>query len=242
MEIRVVDALRVQRELLDLPRSMERFDAYVATMIGEDDQVELPLQLFNPMAKEQVAELLDGLIAFGAEDIARDAAAEAAGRIAGPGELSVVALVVDDAEGGWTNRYITDFEMRFGRFSGAPRWAMVPVWSSEEPSPDGFRGSVLRAVARTVHINRAGHATTLRQMLFQEGSCAALAGVPERTLDRDDTAYTLDVIGPHLDSDERPTQMACLYGDEAAREVGYEPLGLSPWAGLAVAPSFASAP
>ena len=39
----------------------------------------------------------------------------------------------------------------------------------------------------------------------------------------------------HLDSVHYPTCIAALLGDEAARTLGYQPLGLSPYAGIAVA-------
>jgi hypothetical protein len=45
----------------------------------------------------------------------------------------------------------------------------------------------------------------------------------------------LEVIQPHLDLEHYPTQFACLFGDEAAKAVGYPPLGLSARAGFAVA-------
>jgi hypothetical protein len=241
MRIHVVDALKAQRDLLEVPRGMERFDAYVRTMIGPDNAIELPLFLFNPMAREHVAAVLDDLIAFAAESIARDAATDATERLDGDGEIAVIALVIDDARGGWTNRYITDFEVRFTGFSGAPAWAQAVVWSSEGSDPDRFRRAVLSTIARSAHIAEHGYPTTLREMLVQEGRAAAFARGSERELPPDDLAYTLEIIEPHLDTNERPTQMACLYGDEAAREVGYEPLGLSSWAGLAAAASFVGA-
>jgi hypothetical protein len=238
MDIHVVEALEAQRDLLGMPRGMERFDAYVKTMIGPDNEVVLPLFLFNPMAREHVAAVLDTMLGFDAEAIARDAAAEASRRLDGGGTMDVIAIVLDD-HGGWTNRYITDFEVRFTAFSGAPAWAQAVVWSSESTDPERFRATVLRTVARSAHIASHGQATTLREMLTQEGAAARFAGAGERELAPDDVAYTLEIITPHLDSTQRPTQMACLYGDTAAREVGYEPLGLSPWAGIAASMSFA---
>jgi hypothetical protein len=43
------------------------------------------------------------------------------------------------------------------------------------------------------------------------------------------------VIAPHLQSTHQPTVIACLYGDEAAKELGYPPLGLSKNAGFQIA-------
>jgi len=44
-----------------------------------------------------------------------------------------------------------------------------------------------------------------------------------------------DIVRPYLDLDEVGVFVAALFGDAAARELGYEPLGLPPRAGLALA-------
>jgi len=72
-------------------------------------------------------------------------------------------------------------------------------------------------------------------MMRQEGLALAFAGATEPALDPDDLHYTREVIQPYLDSQHFPTIFACLYGDEAAKSVGYEPLGLSTKAGYALA-------
>ncbi|MCB0062226.1 MAG: hypothetical protein KDE19_08930 [Caldilineaceae bacterium] len=43
------------------------------------------------------------------------------------------------------------------------------------------------------------------------------------------------LLAPYLDSEHYPTCMAAIFGDEAARTLGYSPLGLSNYAGIAVA-------
>lgn len=57
------------------------------------------------------------------------------------------------------------------------------------------------------------------------------------SLEPADLAYTREVLAPLMGASDRPTVMACLYGDEAARAVGYPPQGLSDWAGFALVPS-----
>jgi hypothetical protein len=42
-------------------------------------------------------------------------------------------------------------------------------------------------------------------------------------------------VEPRRESVDTPVILACLYGDAAAREVGYPPLGLSPNAGFNLA-------
>ncbi len=63
----------------------------------------------------------------------------------------------------------------------------------------------------------------------------ALAGCTGPVLDADDIAYTRAVLDPCLDADDMRTAIECLFGDAAARTLGFTPRGLSPWAGLALA-------
>ncbi len=71
--------------------------------------------------------------------------------------------------------------------------------------------------------------------MLQEGYAMAAAGCKQPTLDGEDIAYTREVISAYLEMKDQPTVMACLYGDEAARSLGYKGLGLSERAGLALA-------
>jgi uncharacterized protein YjaZ len=72
-------------------------------------------------------------------------------------------------------------------------------------------------------------------MLAQEGFAAAMAGCRAPALDPDDLAYTRDVVAPLLDASDRATAIASLFGDKAARDLGYPPQGLSERAGFALA-------
>jgi hypothetical protein len=53
MPIEHVPLLKTQRELHDLPRGMERFEAYLKTMLNDtrDDVRYLPLLVMNPMGR-----------------------------------------------------------------------------------------------------------------------------------------------------------------------------------------------
>lgn len=47
--------------------------------------------------------------------------------------------------------------------------------------------------------------------------------------------YTREVLRPYLESTDFSLQFACLFGDEAARNVGYMPQGLAKQAGFELA-------
>jgi hypothetical protein len=237
MKLDLLPLLQIQRSLYDIPRGWTRFQAYLDTMIGGSDDIVLPLVGMNPMGKEHVAVMLDALIAFDAEAIASAALVEATQRLAGaPGQLQVALVATDDAQGGWTNRYFTEMQLRFDSTRLLARgWAVVPIWTSETWSVAKVREEVLATAYRSAYLQQYGVPKTLQQMLTQEGLVAVFAGAGQPTLDPDDLDYTREVMRPYRDSTHYPTIFTCLYGDEAARSVGYPALGLSPHAGYALA-------
>jgi hypothetical protein len=240
MHIEHVELLKIARDLHDIPRGMERFSEYLR-LITNDDQSDVrfaPLVAMNPMGREHVAERLDELLAMGAEQIAADAGREAERRLAdAPGDFKHGLVVMDDVRGGWTNRYTSDAAGRFPDkipHNVKVGWISTGWWVSETPTPERLRQVVLDSIFRTVYRQQHGLAKTLRQMMAQEGSAQAFAGM-RPTLDDEDIAYSRFVIEPLLDSSDYAVCFAAMYGDNGARTVGYPPLGLSDYAGFAVA-------
>jgi hypothetical protein len=258
MNLDYVPLLRVMRELHSIPRGqapdfdgMRRFRQYLRTIFPHDENADqlLPLLAMNPMGKDHVTALLDAYLAMDADGTGARVAAEAAARLADvPGDFKVGLVVADDLLGGGTNRYDYEFTFRFGpdhlRSRSSPPnrprwlkdfWVTGVLWTSEVPTERAVREAILTAAHRVAHVQRQGPARTLREMLTQEGEVMALAGCSGPTLDADDIAYTREVLAPFLDADDMRTCIECLFGDGAARTLGFTPRGLSPWAGLAVA-------
>jgi hypothetical protein len=259
MNLDYVPLIRVMRELHSIPRGQppdfngkKRFRQYLRTIFDYDKRVcKLPLLLaMNPMAKDHVTALLDAYLAMDADGIGARATAEVAARLADvPGDFKVGLVVCDDLLGGGTNRYQYEFGIRFvyhySHFSGdsAPKlprwlkdiWLQGTLWSSEAASERAVREAVLTAAYRVAYQHQHGPARTLRDMVAQEGQVMARAGCSGPTLDAEDIAYTREVLIPYLDAEDMPTCIACLFGDAAARTLGFTPQGLSPWAGLALA-------
>lgn len=237
MKLELVPMLADQRKLYDLPRGWERFRHYLSEMIGGSDDVALPPMIaMNPMGKEHVAATYDALLALDAEAIAAEALLHAEQKLTNaPGQFRVGLNVSDDVMGGWTNRYAAEM-MRFdGEQLRKRGWIAVGFWTGDQPSASGVRDALLLAVFRMAYAQQHGWPTTLRQMLAQEGAVARSAGVVEPTLPADELIYTRDIITPLLDTTDYPTQFAALWGDEAAVMFGYPALGLSPYAGIALA-------
>jgi hypothetical protein len=256
MKLEFEPLLRIQREIQGMPHGLERFQEYLRKIWNcyDTDFELLPLLYANPMGKDHVTALLDQLLELDAEGIARAAVAEASAELTDvPGELKAGIVVVDDLKGGWTNRYDYEFTLRFGKPRDPDRtrlpravelkppkslkhlWIAGVLWSSEAATARAVREAMLTAVYRIKFIQRHGLARTLAEMLAQEGQVMAKAGCTTPDLDEEDLAYTREVLAPHLGAGDMRTCIECLFGDAAGKTLGFEPRGLSPWAGLALA-------
>jgi hypothetical protein len=253
MNLDYVPLLPIQRELQSIPRGqppsfngLKRFRHYLRT-ISDGNTGGLafpPLVMANPMAKEHVTARLDQLLALDADRIAAQTAAHLSAKLSNvPGDAKVSLVILDDWMAGWTNRYSVEFTLRFQccpLIGQLPRWTKhfwvsAVVWSSEEPTERSVREAMATAIYRTAYVQRNGAAITLRDRVTQEGQVMKMAGCDIPTLDPDDLEYTREVVAPFLDADDMRTAIECLFGDGAARALGFTPRGLSPWAGLALA-------
>jgi len=238
MQLEYVPLLSVQRDLYRLPRGFERFREYLRTMIdSQTGDLKLPLVGMNPMGKDHLAPFLDALTAEDADGAAARATEDARGHLVDEtGSYKVSLVVSDDAKGGWTNRYTAEFECRFRQGAYYKRGFIAGVlWTSESYTRERVREETLLAIYRASYVQGRGDAQTLSEMIAQESYAMARAGSAAPTLDPEDLAYTRDVLGAYLGRTDYPTWIAALFGDQAARELGHEPLGLSPRAGLALA-------
>jgi len=238
MTLTFVPLLQIQRDLYALPRNMERFSAYIETMTdASTNDLKLPLVAMNPMGKEHVATLLDEWMALGADDIGARAVADAEIRLQDvSGEFRVGLVIADDLKGGWTNRCTYEFADRFATKALHRRgWLTGMLWTSESPSADAAREAVATSVYRASYIEQHGYAHSLREMIAQEAYAMANAKCTGPSLDADDLAYTREAIAAHLDAIDHATIIACLFGDNAAAELGHARRGFSDRAGLALA-------
>lgn len=245
MRLEYVPLLRTARDIYAMPRNYARFQHYLRTIFssGSEHDELWPLVAMNPMANDLVKSLLDRLLDIQADEIAACACTELERSLAAiPGDFKVALVVSDDLGGGWTNRYACEFELRFAKpkRSAPPAWAKQSwvtclLWSSEPASVERVLNAVKTTVLRAAYVHEHGPARTLREMLRQEGEVLTKAGCAGPSLDNDDLSYTREIISPYLDEADMRTAIECLFGDEAARTLGFTPRGLSHWAGLALA-------
>ncbi|ULH16190.1 hypothetical protein MF271_06125 [Deinococcus sp. KNUC1210] len=247
MKLSVFPILKELRALYDVGErnTLERFWAYKALMV--DGPQPLPLGDFSPMGKRQ-PEYLDSLLSMNAEALSATFAQEIEAELSAvQAEFRLLLVVVDQPNNGWTQRWLSDAAWRFGPEkvpqnpdqTPARRWVTVQLWTHVPPTPDSLRAQVRGAVRRAVWRMQHGPPVTLAQMMRQEGAALAygggtFAGQP-LVLEPDELAYTREVLEALRPSDHWPTCFAALYGDEAATEVGFPPLGMSRLAGLGLA-------
>jgi hypothetical protein len=242
MKFELVPILEKLRDLYLIPRGPGRFGAYIDLAVGgaqaTADVALPPLVTANPMAKEHALEFVESWISLGAEEVAKTVLEEANARLKSvefSRTVKVGLSVLDDLKGGWTNRTFNDAaRFKVGETLEKTGWLSVPLWTSEMPRLEELRAVVLESVFRAAFVVQHGDPKSLREMIQQEGLVAAFAS---RSLefDREDLEYSRAVIEPHLESTHQPTVIACLYGDDAAKELGYPPLGLSKNTGFQIA-------
>jgi hypothetical protein len=161
VELELIPLLDIQRELYDMPPGARRFQVYLRALVDEDTgDLALPLVNMNPMGKDHVAALLDALRQFDAEDVADEATKAVAPAVQDvDGHYTVGLVVADDAHGGWTNRYCSEFSHRFeGRALTKCGWIVAQLWTGDTPSPALVREETATAIHRMAHIRRRCHA------------------------------------------------------------------------------------
>jgi hypothetical protein len=241
MKLELFPTLQLQREFFAQPRGMERFWNYIATLTGDSGDVVTPIGSLNPMGREHNAAKVEALIAIDAEGAAREALAESVRRLAAAPEslaMRFSLVVVDDLRGMWSNRLTGELNKRLPP-EKMDNWLRrgfieIPCWVSETWTPEAIRREVMAMAYRLAYWQTRARPRTLGQVMRQEGLAQRFAGAA-LALPADDLDYSRDVIAPYREATETSILMAALFGDQAAREFGYEPLGLSPRAGLEVA-------
>jgi hypothetical protein len=175
------------------------------------------------MGKAHVADKLEQLKALRAEEIMADAIS--AVKPLAPGRTFRVALnLCDDLKGGWTNRYTTDYDMRFKIQALVARGFCVPVfWTSETYDEATVRTRTLESCYRTLYWLSAAKPLTLEEHGKQERYVAVQAGtVPATMTDPALAAF----YRQHKESREYNLIFNFLYGDEACAMLGFPANGI----------------
>lgn len=238
MNLELFPTLQIQREFFAKPRAIARFWDYLG-ILSDGDDIVTPINSLNPMGREHNAAKVEELMAMDAEAVAARALAEAEQRLAhAPGAFKFSLVVSDDLGGMWSNRTTSELSQRVPgpKLGNALKRGFIEIacWVSQPWTPEMIRQEVLLMAYRLAYWQLRERPKTLGEVMTQEGQAMRFADF-SLTLPADDLDYSRHVLAPHRAATETSILMPALFGDAAARELGYQPLGLSPRAGLEVA-------
>lgn len=227
----VVPTLDVMAEVYRLPRpggaSSQLFGHYLA-LINEG----LPLQPYNPMAGQVTLPTVEELRDLHAERVVGEAAAEVLTLLDWEEPMALCLGV--SHPGVWTDRVTSEAENRLvPRRGNGPE--VVLLWAGEPVDVHRLRVEAGAQAARAVHRRRSGPPRTVQEAFDQEGWAYAIAGAPDPSPTpeaRRVVGDALDVVGDATGID---AMVAVLYGDGAARPLGWPPLGVPDGVGYEVA-------
>lgn len=232
--VRIDPTLQTMAQIYEMsseggPKS-PRFAAYVART-----PTQFGLVPYNPMAGDAARDAVNALLALDAETVARHAAGSVAVACEYAPEL-VLAIAVR-SKGLWSDRVATEVDERVTGKPRVPHRGIISLWSREENTVATIaRESAAEAVRVMWHAEH-GIADTLNRVLACEGLAYALAAsaadlgpysaplMPEESIA---VIEALEVLG---DTRQAGEIAGVLYGDAAAKEMGWTPLGIPPYAG-----------
>ncbi|MGD1843996.1 MAG: hypothetical protein ACFB10_01220 [Salibacteraceae bacterium] len=236
MRFKVVPVLAMMAELYGQPRSMERFQSYIAQLTqGSRGDLKLPISGFNPMAKEHARSKLQELLQLEAEDHAEKELSKIPlpTSIAASTSISVVLNLADDLQGGWTNRYTTDYDSKFKLNALIERSFCTPYfWTSEAFTTEIIRERVLEAAFRTVYNLYHPRPKTLADMLAQEVFVFRKIAWQIPSPPPKDVTPVKAVLDKHADTEDYSLCFNFFYGARICETLHYPPFGLPDYGGF----------
>lgn len=218
--------LQIQRDLLDQDPGPDRFRTYLWHLLGDQDEMKLPIQSFNPMSKDHVKATLDELLKMSAEDLLDDIL-EGVRDDQGQGHalLKTGLVVADDVKGGWTNRATIEID-RWTTFEKIIWHGFAPLlwWASDPMTPAEVDFRLRRQIYEVLRVIDGRRPRCLEDILELRSESSAFAG--RELVGTDDWNRLLERLRPYLTARDTPTLVACLFGDDAAVALGYAPLGI----------------
>ncbi len=216
-------------QLYQQPANMDRFNAYKKLLIGNtNNDMEVPISAYNPMAKEHVLEKMDELKKLHAEQLIQHTLAELNEEILYINDTDisrVVPGVSDDLKGGWTNRYTSDYDSKFKLNALIQRKFCTPIfWTSEIYTEEKIISRTREYCYRTIYWLTKAKPTTLEDHIIQEKT------VMQQSKSKPNTDFDFETLNAfyqlHKHSTNYNTIFNFLYGDAAAESLGKQTSGI----------------
>ncbi len=217
-------------DLYEKPRTIERFQEYLKALQGDTkSDLAMPIVGYNPMAREHALHKLIELKQIDAEGLIAQTLAELNDKLQAdprPHTFKVALNLSDDLKGGWTNRYTTDYNNKFGMQALVSRGFCAPVfWASEHYTPELIKRRTLEYAYRTMRWLTFPQPVTLREHIEQERSVAEKAG---STMQPQPDFDLLDKFcHKHWNSDDYHLIFNFFYGDEASQSLAFPTFGIN---------------
>lgn len=229
MKFELLPVIDTMLELYEKTPASERFEAYLKLLQGNTKgDLELPIGGFNPMAKAHVTTKLLELKALGAEALMSEVLGKLNAQLDKHSDEPVFRVVLnlsDDLKGGWTNRYISDYDSKFKLNALVTRQFCTPIfWSGENYTRQLVEERTVEYALRTLYWLRHPKPITLQQHIEQEKFVAENSGKKSEYLKDFDELHAF--YEKHKNSDGYDLIFNFLYGDEACRVLGYPCYGV----------------
>lgn len=233
-QVRIAPTLHTMAGVYALTREggpkSPRFAAYVAKTPANWGLVP-----YNPMAGDAALDTVNALIAIDAEALAQQSAQQVA--VQCHYTDAILLAIAVRSKGLWTDRVATEVDERVTAKPRVPHQGVISLWSREENSTQTIARESAAEAVRVMWHAMHGVADTLNRVLACEGLAYALAeplgglGPYATPIAPEETVAVIEAFEVLGDSTQASEIAGVLYGDAAAKEMGWTPLGIPQYAG-----------
>jgi hypothetical protein len=229
MSFSVLPTLGLMKNLYTLPRTQERFEAYLKLLEGNHKgDLAYPISGYNPKAKDHILTCIENLEKLNAEQIVEETLEEINQNFIFKTEIKVALNISDDLLGGWTNRFTGDYDGKFKINALASRGFCTPIlWSSEVYSPEKIKLRILGYALRTFYWFENKKIISLEDHVNQEVFVAQNCKIQTSTKMVEQEIRTLkEYYFKNKNSEDYSLIFNFFYGNKASESLSFAIFGL----------------
>jgi len=229
MQFECVPVLDKMIKLYQIQDQQERFKKYLAMLQDQStSELILPIDVYNPMAKEQLLNVLHKLKELDAEHLVKEVLVSIVNANEKPELNFEVVLNVADTKGGaWTNRFTTEHNIKFKDQAKRKRGFITPViWVDEVISEQLIIERTKASVYRTIHQVKHSDPVTLEEHVAQETFVYTSGKVSIKNLVPKSFKLLDEFYRKHRSTDNYNIIFNFFFGDEASELMGFKKYGI----------------
>lgn len=234
MQFTLHPILQKMKTLYQLPRTRERFEAYLLMLQGKQKtDMILPIAGYNPMGTDHILSKINELQDLNAEQIIQEELEEINTNINSKKDqtIQVVLNLADDIGGAWTDRYTTDFSSKFEIQAFVKRNFCAPYfWTSETYTKQLIIQRTKEYAYRTLYTIEKGKPKILEDHIQQE-IYVQIHSNNTRQISENNFSEIKKHYTQYADSEEYNLIFNFFYGDEASESLAYKTYGIGKNAG-----------